>query len=74
MQDSIFELIRCGAILLIGFSLGRLWVGRKVTEKLDSMKKLIDDFHIKRKAKWEEIEKHLDVLEEILKQKGVKID
>lgn len=66
MQDKIFELIRYGAILLIGFSLGRLWVGRKVSKNLTDIKEQIDDFQIDRKKKWKEIEEHLDKFEDQL--------
>lgn len=63
MTEKIFELIRYGAVLLIGFSLGRLWVGRQVTKKLTDIRRLIDDWGIERKGKFEEINKNLKAIE-----------
>lgn len=71
MQDKILELIQNALFLFIGFSLGRLWVGRKVAEKLDNMKKIIDGWQVERNNKFEEIFKGFDDLK---KRFGVKID
>lgn len=69
MQDKIFELILYGAILLIGFSLGRLWIGRKVAKKLAGIKELIDDWQKDRAKKFDEIDKSLAGLRQFLEQK-----
>ena len=68
MQDKIFELIHYGLFLLIGFSLGKLWVGRSVTKKLKEIKKMIDEWSVKRHEKFEEIEKSLNDLRKTIQK------